>query len=431
MARIHSYAGGVPLFIEELCHSISAGNPSDSLQGRGTHGWVATLVASRLARLPPEQVNVVRAAAVIGNTVPNWLLVSACGGAPDQATVRALADADFLYAAPAAGGLRFKHGITKDAVYESIGLRERQALHQRVEIALLARSEQTDREDTLEALAYHSRGAGHWENAAHYAERAGDKAMAAFALDRACAQYQVAMETLDRVQNRSREQSLRWCQLANKLGMASIFDPLSLSDDVTVYERAVALARSLGDASVLARAQYWLGYMCYGFGRFREGVMHARHALVVAREAGENRLAAQIQASLGQILAATCQYDEAIALMDGAVSAKQQRGRPGGGIAIGSAYALSCKGERAGRPRRFRRRPRLFRRGDDLARRLDASGSQLGAQLDVGFTDLARPLAGSGTPRRRKRARCREHARLAAAGRLPRRVGLCTLGGGR
>ena len=90
-------------------------------------GWVATLVASRLAPLPPEQVNVVRAAAVIGNTVPNWLLVSACGGAPDQATVRALADADFLYAAPAAGGLRFKHGITKDAVYESIGLRERQA----------------------------------------------------------------------------------------------------------------------------------------------------------------------------------------------------------------------------------------------------------------------------------------------------------------
>jgi tetratricopeptide (TPR) repeat protein len=30
--------------------------------------------------------------------------------------------------------------------------------------------------------------------------------------------------------------------------------------------------------------------------------------------------------------------------MDRAVSAKQQRSRPGGGIAIGSAYALSCKG---------------------------------------------------------------------------------------
>ena len=342
VARIHSYAGGVPLFIEELCHSVAAGNPSNSLEGRGTQGWVATLVASRLARLPPEQVNVVRAAAVIGNAVPNWLLVSACDGAPDQATIRALADADFLYAAPAAGGLRFKHGITRDAVYEAIGLRERQALHRRVEIALLARSEQTDREDTLEALAYHSRGAGHWENAAHYAERAGDKAMAVFALDRARAQYQVAMETLDRVQNRSRGQSLRWCQLANKLGMASIFDPLSLND-LSIFKRAVELARTLDDASAITRGHYWLGYMCYASGRFREGEAQSRLALALARQSGDARLAAQIEASLGQILAATCQYDEAITLMDNAVSAKQQSSRPGGGIAIGSAYTLSCK----------------------------------------------------------------------------------------
>jgi tetratricopeptide (TPR) repeat protein len=342
VARIHNYAGGVPLFIEELCHSVSAGNP-DSWEGRGTQGWVGTLVASRLARLPPEQANVVRAAAVIGNAVPNWLLVSACGSAPDHTMTRALADADFLYADPASAGLRFKHGITRDAVYDSIGLRERQALHERIEAALQARSEQTDREDTLEALAYHSRGAGHWESAAHHAERAGDKAMAAFALDRAREQYLTAMETLDRVPNRAREQSLRWCLLANKLGMASIFDPLSLTGDVTIFEQAAAIAHSLGDAKAMARAHYWLGYMCYAFGRFRKGEHHARQALELARELGDPRLAAQIEAALGQILAASCQYDEAIALIDAAVSAKQQRSRPGGGIAIGSAYAMSCK----------------------------------------------------------------------------------------
>jgi tetratricopeptide (TPR) repeat protein len=151
------------------------------------------------------------------------------------------------------------------------------------------------------------------------------------------------METLDRVSNRTREQSLRWCLLANKLGMVSIFDPLSLSDNVTIFERAVALARSLGDTTAITRAHYWLGYMCYGFGRFREGENHARQALTLARESGDLRLAAQIEASLGQILAATCQYDQAISLLDDAVSTKQQRSRPGGGIAIGSAYALSCK----------------------------------------------------------------------------------------
>jgi tetratricopeptide (TPR) repeat protein len=342
VARIHKYAGGVPLFIEELCHSVSAGN-LDSWEGRGAQGWVGTLVASRLARLPPPQVDLVRAAAVIGNAVPIGLLVSAYGGAPDETTMRALADADFLYADPAGTGLRFKHGITRDAVYDSIGLRERRALHERIEAALLARAEQADREDTLEALAYHSRGAGHWESAAHYAERAGDKAMAAFALDRAREQYIVAMETLDRVSNRTPAQSLRWCLLANKLGMASIFDPLSLTDDVTTFEQAVTLAHSLSDLNAMSRAHYWLGYMCYGFGRFRKGEHHSRQALDLAHKAGDSRLAAQIEASLGQILAASSQYEEAIALLDTAVSAKQQRSRPGGGFAIGSAYALSCK----------------------------------------------------------------------------------------
>lgn len=343
VARIHNYAGGVPLFIEELCHSVSADNLSEAKAGLGTQGWLATLVASRLARLPKDQADVVRAAAVIGNVVPSGLLESACSRALDQTTMQALADADFLYAAPSSREFRFKHGITRDAVYDCIGLSERTALHRRIETELLARSEHADGEDTLEAFAYHCRGAGHWDRAAYYAERAGDKAMAAFAFDRARAQYQVAMEALDRMPDPTREEQIRWCQLANKLGMACIFDPLSLSNDVGIFERAVALACSLGDASAQARALYWLGYMCYGFGRFREGVIHARHALALAREAGEHRLAAQIEAALGQILAAACRYDEAIALLDAAVSAKQQRSRPGGGIAIGSAYALSCK----------------------------------------------------------------------------------------
>ncbi|MDA9407359.1 hypothetical protein XH80_11670 [Bradyrhizobium sp. CCBAU 45384] len=342
VARVHAYAGGVPLFIEELCHSIAA-NDNDSFEMRSKQGgWIATLVASRLARLPPDQVKVVRAAAVIGNTVPKSLLIAACGSEPDPATLRGLADADFLFADPAGDALRFKHGITRDAVYDTITLHERQALHQRIEASLLARSEQADREDTLEALAYHSRGAGHWENAAHYAERAGDKAMAAFALDLAGSQYKAAMDALDRVPDRSREQSLRWCLLANKLGMANIFDPLSLTDDTSVFEQAVAIASSLGDTGATANAYQWLGYMCYGFGRFREGVTHTRTGLEWARRLGDPRLIARTEAVLGQILAASCQYDQATDLIDAAISTT--RSRRHGAIAVGSAYSLSCKG---------------------------------------------------------------------------------------
>ena len=105
-----------------------------------------------------------------------------------------------------------------------------------------------------------------------------------------------------------------------------------------------------------------------------KGRAHARHALELAREVGEQRLAAQVEASLGQILAATCQYDEAIALLDAAVSARQQRSRPGGGIAIGSAYALSCKASVLADRGEFDDDAYLSSGSDDLLGKLDPPG---------------------------------------------------------
>lgn len=345
VARIHSYTGGIPLFIEELCHSVPPDRLVHATQGRGaTQTWLATLVASRTGRLTLEQATTLRAAAVIGNAVPLKLLRAACMREPSQETVRALASADFLYADAEHELLRFKHGITRDAIYEATDLHERNALHQRVLLALENASSDPDAEDRLEALAYHSRGAAHWEQASLYAEKAGDKASAAFALDRARTQYVAAMQALDRVPDRSPALTLRWCTISNKLGMTCIFDPLSLDGDLSVFLRAVSLAESIGDPQAIARARYWLGYMCYGFGRFREGVAHARQGLELSRQIADTRLAAQIEATLGQILAGSSEYDEALRLMDQALALKRQGSRPGGGIAIGSAYTLACKG---------------------------------------------------------------------------------------
>lgn len=343
VARIHDYAGGVPLFIEELCHQIAADGLSVGRRSQAALNWVAALVTSRLERLPQDHIRVVRAAAVLGAVAPRPLLAAAAGALPDAATIRALAEADFLYADPKNDTLRFKHGITRDAIYESIGLGERQRLHERVAAALMAQADSADREESFEALAYHNRGAGHWDRAAHFADRAGDRAMGAFALDRARVLYQAALESLDRIAHRTREESARYCLIANKLGMASIFDPLSLNNDLSRFESAVAVARSLDDTATLARAKYWLGYMCYGFGRFRLALVHIRDALAGARDAGDTRLVTQIEATLGQILAGACQYDDAQALLDASIATKEKLSRPSASIAIGSAYALSCK----------------------------------------------------------------------------------------
>ncbi len=344
-SQIHDYSGGTPLFIEELCHSASAGALARAIEDRAAaKNWLAGLAAARLARLPGKLSNVVRVAAVIGNEVELRLLEAIVGRVPGRDALKALAKSDFLYPTDVAGVMRFKHGITRDAVYQSIGLRERTTLHEQVLTALLSRADGAARDDFIEALAYHSRGAGHWDQAAEFAERAGDKATKAFALDRARLHYELAMATLDRIPQRAPEQTLRWCLLSNKLGMTCVFDPLVLADDPSVFERAVELARELGDINVLARAKYWLAYICYALGRFRESLRHAREALGLARQVGDQRLAVQIEATLGQILAATCDYTQAIELIDAAMDAKRLRSRPRGGPAIGSAYPLACKG---------------------------------------------------------------------------------------
>ena len=343
--QIHQYSGGIPLYIEELCHSATSNTLSRAIEGRGAaQTWLASLVATRLARLPDGLAAVVHAAAVLGNEMSLALVEMVVGRTLGADELTTLLDADFLYPADSGRALRFKHGITRDAVYQHIGLRSRLALHERVLAAMQSRPVGTDRDEGVEALAHHSQGAGHWEQAADFAERAGDKAMVAFALDRARLHYEQGMASLERLSPRTPETALRWCQLVNKLGMTCVFDPLALGNDASVFERAVDRAKQLGDINALARATYWLAYILYAIGYSRRALRQSHDALALARQTGDARLVVQVEAMLGQVLAACSQYDKAVELIDVSVDAKRQRSRPRGGLAIGSAYALACKG---------------------------------------------------------------------------------------
>ncbi|KQP12640.1 AAA family ATPase [Pseudorhodoferax sp. Leaf267] len=345
VSKLHQYAGGVPLLVEELCNSTSALRLWQQLEGRGTSpdAGLKLLVASRMDQLAPELGLVVQAAAVVGNELPEWLLQEVLGAALDEDQRQALADADFLYPSAHAGALRFKHGLTRDAVYEHVSLSLRQALHRRARRALQAH--QTER-TAPGVLAYHCAGAGDFADAARFAELAGHEALAAFSMDLARNHYRQAMHALEQLQPMGSQQRLQWCDLACRFAMASIFDPLALGNDASLLERAVAMATQEGDLARQAECTHWLAYLLYGFGRFDEAAGRARLALRLAEQAGHAPLASQVEASLGEILVGACAYDEAIARIDAALEAKRRRaaGGRGRGLPIGSCYALACKG---------------------------------------------------------------------------------------
>lgn len=349
-AEIHRDSGGNALFLEELCHSAR----QDSGRGRqtpvpGSASWLDALIESRVQHLPEAQAQLVRTAAVIGNVIPVWLLEQITGCGEDHPLVQSLATQDFIYPAAGAGTLRFKHGIARDAIYAAVGLRERRALHARIAEALRASSPEGAWEDAFEALAYHYGAAGNTAEAARYAELAGDKALAASALDRAQAQYRAALDGIDH-QEPTRASYERWNSVAKRLAAACVFDPSR--EQLQVFSRAVGLAVAHDDTYAAACAEFWLGYINYALGESKIAIRHFESAQAKADALGDAPLAAQLLATLGQAKAAACDYDAALELIDAALRIKSQHRSPSR-PSIGSAYTLACKAAVLGDRGRF------------------------------------------------------------------------------
>lgn len=334
--RIARNAGGSPLFIEELCHALRGGDAPSAATDRSL--WLDMLIQARFSRLSVAPAALIQTAAVIGNIIPEWLFEAITGLDAGHPALAELAAADFIYAGEFAGTLRFKHGITRDAIYRTVGLAKRKALHRRVVEALDARSAGAGEEEPLEMLAYHHGAAGNADRALHYAMLAGDKAMAASALDRAQAQYRAAFDalaTLTATPERSRQTS----RLVRKFGLSCIVDPSP--EQVRVLEAMAEHAGATDNEEAQALAQYWLGTTWYGLGEPRRSIRHLEEATASAAPLTKADLHGQIQASLGRSYVAASEYPVAADLLDGAITTL--RARPGGGIATGLAYSLSCR----------------------------------------------------------------------------------------
>lgn len=337
--EIRRHAGGNALFIEELCHAAAYDHAVQRrAEAPDAGAWLDGLIESRLARLPRDQREVLRAAAVIGNVVPRWLLEALAGTGADEPMLQDLAAQDFLFPSDQADVLRFKHGITRDVVYAAIGLHERRTMHLRTAIALRKHGAGAE-QDVYEALAYHYGEGGSGEEATHYAELAGDKAVRASALDRAQRLYRVALLALDPLGSEP-DAYRRWMSIAQRLAMVCVFDPSRQHLDL--LRRAAALAEERRDAVRLARAQYGLGYIEYALGEPRVAVQHCERALNAVGPDAADPLAVQIRATLGQARAAAGDHATASALLDEAIAVKRHH-RSGSRPAVGLSYSLACQ----------------------------------------------------------------------------------------
>jgi class 3 adenylate cyclase len=201
---------GNPFFLEETVRTLVetgalAGErgayrltrPVEALQVPAT---VQTILAARIDRLPPEEKQLLQAAAVIGKDVP-YALLAAIAAQPEEDLRRGLGHlqaAEFLHETQLFPDLEFtfKHALTHEVAYSTLLQDRRKALHTRI-VGVIERFYPDRLTEHVERLAHHAVRGELWEKAVTHLHQAGAKALARSANREAVSCFQQALTALE------------------------------------------------------------------------------------------------------------------------------------------------------------------------------------------------------------------------------------------
>ena len=175
--RILERADGVPLFVEELTHSvIESGGLSENASIPET---LQDLLMERLDRLE-EAKDIAQVGAVIGRDFTYPLLAIVVLKTEEELSplLGHLVDSGLVYCrgSPPEAEYTFKHALVQEAAYDGLLKSRRQQLHGR--IASVFEQRFPERAETEpELLAHHHTEAGNVEQAIGYWQRAGERAI--------------------------------------------------------------------------------------------------------------------------------------------------------------------------------------------------------------------------------------------------------------
>ncbi|MFL5346187.1 MAG: protein kinase domain-containing protein [Hyalangium sp.] len=187
---------GNPFFLVEVVRALAeeAGQldriGAAPLPERVFAGGVRQLIQRRLDQVPASARELLRLAAVVGRHLDLEVLRAS---APEVDLTRWLEDCagaavlDF-----ADGRWRFAHDKLREGTLASLPRETARELHRQASLSIEAAHPHAP--EWLAALAYHFGQAGHTEQEAHYAERAGEQAMSVYACHAALPYFQRALE---------------------------------------------------------------------------------------------------------------------------------------------------------------------------------------------------------------------------------------------
>jgi class 3 adenylate cyclase/tetratricopeptide (TPR) repeat protein len=260
---ITSKGEGNPFYVEEVTKALlesgvlRPSNGSYALERPAEQvvvpDTIQEVILSRIDRLEHEAKEAIQLASVIGREFTARLLnrISDVEAKLDD-LLGELKTLELIYEKAYFPELSymFKHALTHDVAYSTLLMERRKGLHRLVGAAIEELYE--DRlPEQYEALAHHYFEGQDWEKALEYLEKAGDKAVAAFANQDAMDYFRRALEAADRLGGAAVQATPSICQRAGfvRFGMGDFTG--AAEDFGQMRKRAAALGDKAAEALAL------------------------------------------------------------------------------------------------------------------------------------------------------------------------------------
>jgi len=343
-------AAGNPLFMEEFTHTLLE---NGSIAKKG-HQYVLTkkaseihvpdtiqgIIAARMDRLDENLKRIMQVASVIGRDFAYQILQTITGMQEElKSHLLSLQGLEFIYEKSLFPELEyvFKHALTQEVAYNSLLLKRRKEIHEKIGKAI--EELYPDRlEEFCEALAHHYSMAENWENAFHYLRLSAEKAHRRYSTHEAFRYYSEALSTLGRLPDTEQNKRAR---VDITTLMSSVMFPLNFPEGTLgILEEALKAAEELGDGSASVRLYGFIGKTHTWTGHTLEGERFTRKAFEEAEKLGDQATVSETAVFLCD---AYCHRGEAAKVVDVAPRAiallEKAHRTSGGPVPVFDVYA--------------------------------------------------------------------------------------------
>ena len=359
---------GNPFFIEEILKALMA--DGDIFYADGT--WdrkeinqlriprtVQDAVQRRTQQLDEQTIQALTLASVMGRQFDFGLLqeLLAVNETDLMGILKRLVQAQ-LIVEESADHFAFRHALTREAVYATLLLRERQRLHRLVGEAL-ERLHATTINSHLADLSYHYYSGGVWQKALEYSQKAGDQAQALYAQREAIVYYSRARVSVQELNIAIKSELLS----ARGHAYDILGDFKSAFDD---FEAALRIAREQQDGHAEWQTLIDLGFLWAGRDYNQTGE-YFRLAEELARKLNETKLHAHSLNRLGNWFVNTGQTLQGLRSHRQALEIFKQDGDERGMAATRDLLGMATlqHGDQIGSYNEYQQAIQLFRKLDD------------------------------------------------------------------